>query len=220
MRTRDVLTLKALRRRLRPLKRWFNRVIRIDAGIFLSKPISVGPEIDLDRSQVVVDMTDAPIMSVHCSLPKIEFEKRIASGHKFYEFWVNSEPVGYNWMASPGSRIGVLHDLMLLVPEKALYLWDGVTEPKHRGKGYLAAMIDGILALNSAETNIAWTAVAVGNHSSRRALAKAGFSPMFTYVSAQLFGKTLVSLVFSGGRVSRAQPVFDRLSQAPCLALR
>lgn len=211
--------MKALRRRLRPLKRWFNRVARIDAGIFLSKPILVEPEIELDRSQVVVDMTDAPNLSVHCSLARSEFEKRVRAGNKFYEFLVNSEPVGYNWMACPGSRIGVLHDLMLIVPERALYLWDGVTKPKHRGKGYLAVMIDGILALNSSETRIAWTAVAVGNRSSRRALAKAGFSPMFTYFSAQLFGKTVVSLVIRDGRLARAQPVFDRLSREPCLAL-
>ncbi|MBW7470103.1 GNAT family N-acetyltransferase [Marinobacter sp. M216] len=207
--------MKTLRRWLRPIKRWFNRTLRIDAGIFLSKPIEQDKLPRIDGSHEVSDMTDVTDLRSDLPFSKEEFKRRVREGHRFFEFFVDSEPVSYNWVACTGANIGVLHDLRLKVPENVLYLWDGATVPEHRGKGFLSAMINGILQDQSRNTSIAWTAVAVSNHSSRRALAKAGFQPMFTYVSVQLFGRTLLSFVIKDGRLAKAQPVFDRLAREP-----
>ncbi|MBW4933448.1 GNAT family N-acetyltransferase [Marinobacter sp. F4206] len=207
--------MKTLRRWLRPLKRWFNRNFRIDAGIFLSKPIEQDDPLSQDGSVEVADMTDVTDLRPDLPFSREEFDRRVQEGHKFFELFVDREPVSYNWVACTGANIGVLHDLRLEVPENALYLWDGATVPGHRGKGFLSVMINGILQDQRQNTRIAWTAVAVSNKSSRRALAKAGFEPMFTYVSVQLFGRTLLSFVIKEGRLAKAQPEFDRLAREP-----
>ncbi|MBW0146481.1 GNAT family N-acetyltransferase [Marinobacter arenosus] len=207
--------MKTLRRWLRPLKRWFNRTLRIEAGIFLSKPIEQNNPADKDDSVTVTDMTDMAELRQDLPFSEKEFKRRVREGHRFFELFVDREPVSYNWVACTGATIGILHDLRLRVPENALYLWDGATTPEHRGKGFLSVMINGILQNLSHKTSIAWTAVAVSNKSSRRALAKAGFEPMFTYVSVQLLGRTLLSFVIREGKLAKAQPVFDRLANEP-----
>ena len=210
--------MKAFRRLLRPLKQWFNRVVRIDAGIFLSKPIEPHHATDShDRS--VREVTGTACAQGTFPYSAEHFASRLANGNRFYEFFVGQELVAYGWLAGPGTQVGILHDLKLVVPPSAAYVWDVATKPAHRGRGHIVTLIEGMLSLNRVETRVAWTAVAIGNRSSRRALAKAGFSPMFTYFSAQLFGTTLISLVVREGRLTKAQPVFDRLGQEPSIGL-
>lgn len=209
--------MKTLRRWLRPLKRWFNRTVQIEAGIFLSRPIEQNPPPDQNGAVQVSDMTDMAELRPDLPFSEKEFKRRVNEGHRFFELFVDREPVSYNWVACSGANIGILHELRLQVPENALYLWDGATTPEHRGKGFLSVMINGILQDLSHNTRIAWTAVAVSNKASRRALAKAGFEPMFTYVSVRLMGRTLFSFVIKEGKLAKAQPVFDRLAHEPAL---
>lgn len=160
-------------------------------------------------------MTDAPVLKDGLPVSKEEFARRVSEGHKFYELFVNDKPVVYGWVACVGAHVGVLHHLKLTVPDNAIYVWDVVTAPEHRGQGLLGIMLGRIFNLHSRSTRVAWSAVAVGNHASRRALAKAGFNPMFTYFTIQLLGRTIFSAVLKKGRLMRAQPVFDCLGLEP-----
>lgn len=181
----------------------------------MSRPIeSVGCP-SLDEAFEVVDETAEPNRRPDFPFSEEEFGRRVSEGHKFYELYLDRSPVSYNWVACTGAHIGILHDLSLDVPQNTLYLWDGATAPEHRGRGFLSVMINGILQQESQHVRVAWTAVAVSNKASRRALAKAGFEPMFTYLSVQLLGRTLLSLVIKEGKPLKAQPVFDRLSREP-----
>lgn len=205
-------SLKTLRRLLRPVKQWFNRTLRIDAGIFLSKPIESNIDSSVYPSYEISDNTNAPFLRPDLPISKEEFASRVKNGNKFFELYVDQSPVSYIWVACTGSSIGVLHDLRLEIPENALYFWDVATAPKYRGRGLLSLIINGFLQQTRHNANVAWTAVAVSNQSSRRALEKAGFRPMFTYFSIQFLGRTLLSLVIKEGKLTKAQAVFDRLS--------
>ncbi len=207
--------MKALRRWLRPLKRWFNRVFRVDAGIFLSRQISPGCSPRPTGIGLLRDMTDTPMLRDGLPFSKTEFVRRVSAGHKFYELFVNDKPLVYGWVACVGAHVGVLHHLKLTVPDNAIYVWDVATAPEHRGQGLLGIMLDEIFNLHSPSTRVTWSAVAVSNHASRRALAKAGFNPMFTYFTIQVLGRTIFSAVLKKGRLVRAQPVFDCLSLEP-----
>ncbi len=207
--------MKALRRWLRPLKRWLNRAFRVDAGIFLSRQISPDCSYGSTGVGLLRDMTDTPMLRDGLPVSKAEFVRRVSEGHKFYELLVGDKPVVYGWVACEGVHVSVLHHLKLAIPDNAIYVWDVATAPEHRGRGLLGIMLGEIFNLHSRSTRVVWSAVAVGNHASRRALAKAGFNPMFTYFTIQLLGRTIFSAVLKKGRLVRAQPVFDGLSLEP-----
>lgn len=140
-----------------------------------------------------------------------EFSRRNLGGHVLYELFVEDVPVCYGWVAQKGSQVGILHDIEMRVPDHALYIWDCATPPAHRGRGYFQTLLRGLVTDPSSAATLALVAVDSNNEASRKALDKAGFRPLFTYLSVRILGRGLMSLALKDGKLTRAQPVFDQI---------
>lgn len=202
-------TFKA--RWLRPVKQWIYRLVEIKSGILLSQSISDQPASASDSGSSPPDIAEATGKESDLPVSDAEFQRRVRQGNRLYKMHVDEKLVCWGWVASPGTRIGVLHDLYLTVPERASYIWDCATSPEYRGRGYFPVLLDGILSAHRPTATLALVAVDTHNGASRRALVKAGFIPRFTYISARTFGLGLFSVAFSGRKVSSAQLWFDEL---------
>ncbi|MGM0767464.1 MAG: GNAT family N-acetyltransferase [Pseudomonadota bacterium] len=141
-----------------------------------------------------------------------EFLRRIGNGNVLYELFVDGQPVCYGWVAESGTRVGVLHDLRLVVPECGFYIWDCATDPAFRGKGYFRTLLHRIVNGMYPKATLALVAVDTNNGASRQALTNAGFRPLFTYISARVMSRGLCSVAFRNGKIAAAQREFDRLA--------
>ncbi|MEX2475930.1 GNAT family N-acetyltransferase [Marinobacter sp.] len=202
--------MKTLRQWLGGIKRRLLSLLEIKAGIMLCMPVPRAPGAlisDTEMPQALrraVDYRD----DLHCSEP--EFSRRCRKGNVLYELVVDGQPVCYGWVAEAGAHVGVLHELRLVVPAGAFYIWDCATAPACRGNGYFRTLLLGLVGEVYSTSTLALVAVDTGNKPSRRALASAGFLPAFTYISARVAGRGLLSVAFKGGKVSAAQAEFDR----------
>ncbi|QSP93691.1 GNAT family N-acetyltransferase [Marinobacter salinisoli] len=142
---------------------------------------------------------------------KNEFEKRGKQGNFLYELFVDDVPVCYGWMAGPGAKVGILHELNMRVPDHSLYIWDCATPEEHRGKGYFQSLLQMMMQAKGPETRFALVAVDSHNTASKAALKRVGFQPLFTYWSCRVFGRVILSMAFRDGKLTWAQPQFDRL---------
>lgn len=210
--SKDTLFPNTLKKRwLRPLKQWIYRLLEIKSGIFLSQPIVDGAASENLRTTAPSHIIEANGTESGLPVSNDEFQRRALQGNRLYLMSVDSQLVCWGWVAGPSTRIGVLHDLHLTVPDRALYIWDCATVPECRGRGHFQTLLDGILNAHRSTSTLAMVAVDTHNGASRRALVKAGFRPGFTYISARTFGQGLFSIAFRGRKMSKAQPWFDDL---------
>lgn len=140
-----------------------------------------------------------------------EFDRRNRQRGVLYELLVDGRPVSYGWVARGGAQVGVLHDLHMTVPEHAFYIWDCVTPPQFRGRGYFQSLLKEMLAASDSGVTLALVAVDTKNTASRKALANAGFLPLFNYLSIRVLGRVVLAVANRGRHLSRAQPIFDGL---------
>lgn len=207
------MRLESVKRVVRPLKRGLSRAFEFKSGIMLSRPASA----DRTPSRVLSDTAEATLRQVSEFRPELpvsamHFHLRQTSGNEFYELLVGGQPVCFGWVANGGSRIGVLHHLSLTVPASSFYIWDCFTPVPFRGNGYFQQWLGQLLAQQPAGAR-ALVAVDTSNAASRAALARAGFSPEFTYLSVRVFGCRCLSVALKNGRIRAAQPSFDDFSQ-------
>ncbi|EDM49007.1 N-acetyltransferase [Marinobacter algicola] len=201
------------KRWLRPIKQWVYRLFEVKSGILLSQSVVDVSVSEATRDNAPPHITEARGMESGLPVSSEEFQRRTRQGNRLYQMHLDNQLVSWGWVAGAGSRIGVLHDLYLTVPEGALYIWDCVTIPEYRGRGCFPRLLEGILCANRPTSTLALVAVDVRNGASRRALVKAGFRPGFTYISVRTLGLGLFSIAFKGRNVGRAQPWFDAIGQ-------
>jgi RimJ/RimL family protein N-acetyltransferase len=204
-------TLKTLRRWSGVIKRRVLGLCEIKAGIMLSRPVGVATAEARPVSDAVPEIRSTREYREGLPWSEAEFLRRTNAGNVLYELFIEGQPVCYGWVAEAGARVGVLHDLHLVVPERGFYVWDCATSPAFRGKGYFLALLTGINRGAYPSATLALVAVDTGNGASRRVLARAGFRPMFSYVSARLAKRPLFNLALCDGRLGAAQREFDRL---------
>ncbi|SFM53968.1 Acetyltransferase (GNAT) family protein [Marinobacter zhejiangensis] len=200
--------MKTLRRWLGPIKRRLMRVVEAKSGIMLHQPVKPGAT--GVRASAMLALTTKYRQGL--ALSEGEFLRRTGQGNVLYELFVDGDPVCYGWVGQGGSRVGILHNLKLTVPDRAFYIWDCATLPDHRGRGHFQTLLKGLLECQGASSAAALAAVDTGNTASRKALEKAGFKPMFSYFSLRVGGRVLVSLAIRDGKLMRAQPEFDRVA--------
>jgi hypothetical protein len=201
------------KRWLRPMKQWVCRFLEVKSGIFLSQSVVDVSDSERTNDNAPPRVTEATRAEPGLLVSGEEFQRRTRQGNRLYQMHLDNQLVSWGWVAGPGTRIGVLHDLYLTVPEGALYIWDCVTIPEYRGRGCFPGLLEGILCAHRPTSTLALVAVDVRNGASRRALAKAGFRPGFTYISVRTLGLGLLSIAFKGGKIGRAQPWFDAIGQ-------
>lgn len=194
------------------IKRWLNRFFEVKAGIMLAQPTTLSracnDNIPTEKGVLIRTSQYRKTMPWR----ELAFDQRRLEGHTLYELWVGEQPVCYGWVAEPGTRVGILHDLHLRVPNDGFYIWDCATSPSARGKGYFCLLLRALVEGTYPDARQALVAVDTGNSASRRALQKAGFQPLFRYISARMMGRSLFSLAIRKGRPAPAQAEFDGIA--------
>jgi GNAT superfamily N-acetyltransferase len=109
--------------------------------------------------------------------------------------WVADEGgrfVHASWIETRAAWVGEA-DRFFVVPEGGAYIYESFTRPEMRGRGVYPAVLTAISA-ELAQRGIAtlWIAAEATNHSSLRAIAKAGFSPSFQIEVRRRWGRTQV----------------------------
>ncbi len=203
--------MKTLRRWSGVIKRRVRGLCEIKVGIMLSRPVGVATAESCPESDTASEIKSTRKYREGLPWSEAEFLRRTGAGNVLYELFIEGQPVCYGWVAEAGARVGVLHDLNLVVPERGFYVWDCATRTAFRGKGYFFALLQGINHGAYPSATLALVAVDTGNGASRRVLARAGFRPMFSYVSARLAKRPLFNFALRDGRLVAAQREFDRL---------
>ena len=203
--------MRTLKRYLRPVRRISNRMLECKAGILLARSVEAAAKTGNHEAapDAMVDRITRHASGLPVSAE--EYQLREEQGNKLYGMMVDERLRSYGWVASAGTRIGVLHDLHLTVPDQAIYIWDCATDPDFRGQGYFQKLLDAIVMMHCPTSKTALVAVDSRNEASKKALLKAGFRPVFTYLSVRSLGRVLVSVVIKNGKLRRAQAQFDAL---------
>jgi hypothetical protein len=182
--------------------------LEVRSGIFLEKMLSPVPPGRLT--------TGGPgrVCLVEGSDPSIPYStttlaRRRQSGSALYALYIGDEVATYGWLADAGTKVGIVHELYLKVPDKTVYIWDCVTRPSFRGQGCFPRFLTGTAAACRAGPVLAQVAVDSRNAASQRALAKAGFKPCFRYTSIKCFGRVVAAYGRDHRGLRSGQSLFD-----------
>ena len=143
-------------------------------------------------------------------LEKSTVLQRMEQGHVLYGLEDEGIIVTYGWVSGGGCKVGILHDISLIVPQEAIYIWDCLTVPSQRNRGRFQALLQGIIERHD-RIHTAYIAVDTRNDASIRALFKTGFQPLFRYYGVRLLQKPALGISIKQWRVARAQRTFDSL---------
>ncbi len=200
--------MKTLKRSLGLLKRKLGRMVEIKAGILLHQPVAAREGAGIPGAE----LARASVYRPDLDYSKDEFTRRNLRQNDLYELLVDQRPVCFGWVARAGARVGILHDIQMTVPDRAFYIWDCVTPPEYRGRGYFQSLLKQLVSSRDTGANLALVAVDTRNTASRKALAKAGFQPLFSYLSIRVLGRVVLAVANRGHRLSQAQILFDQLA--------
>jgi GNAT superfamily N-acetyltransferase len=99
-----------------------------------------------------------------------------------------------SWVATQSAWVGEA-DRSFVVPPGDAYIYQSFTTPEMRGKGVYPAVLNTISArLGARGIAKLWIAAERTNHSSLRAIEKAGFSRTFEIEVRRRWGRTKVSV--------------------------
>jgi hypothetical protein len=101
---------------------------------------------------------------------------RFAQGHRLFALCRDDQPVSYAWVRR-GRRfqVGELGGKTAVSDVESVWIWDCVTPPPKRGRGYYPQLLDGLLYLFQREDVIIFCGVR--NHASVRGIGKSRFTP-------------------------------------------
>ena len=108
-------------------------------------------------------------------LPEI-VSARFAQGERLFALYRNDQPVSYAWVRRARRfQVGELGGKTAVSDAESVWIWDCVTPPPIRGRGYYPALLDGMLYLFQHEDVIIFCDVR--NHASVRGIGKSRFTP-------------------------------------------
>ena len=100
-------------------------------------------------------------------------EARARQGHQLYALLLQEAPVCYGWVSNRSSfEIGELSGTCDL-GKSTLWIWDCVTPPGHRNRGYYTAFLTALLVETGSQNPVIYCDSK--NGPSRRAIEKSGF---------------------------------------------
>lgn len=196
------------------------RLLEVKAGVMLAQPVLPEASGTTNHGLTEPVLRHAVDYRADLAFSKSEFVRRTRQGNRLYELLSGEKWLSYGWVAEAGTRIGVLHNLQLTVPDRGFYIWDCATDPAVRGQGHFRTLLKGIVNAHYPDSTMALVAVDTGNTASRKALANAGFKPVFTYFSVRILGFVPFSFAFREGKITAAQPLFDELGLGKAAARR
>lgn len=103
-----------------------------------------------------------------------EVTDRLTNGHCPYVARMDSQPVGYGWLATSKVSIGEL-DINVELPPDDCYLWDFATLPDWQGRGLYPRLLQSILEQEIQNAKRFWIIHAPENLPSGAGMSKAGF---------------------------------------------
>lgn len=195
------------------IKRRLGRLLEVKAGVMLAQPVLPETSVPPDHASAVPELCHTVHYRSELACSEPEFVRRTSRGNRLYELSAGEKWLSYGWVAEAGTHIGVLHNLHLTVPDRAFYIWDCATDPAARGHGHFRTLLKRIVSAHYPASTMALVAVDTGNTASRKALANAGFKPVFTYVSVRILGFVPLSFAVREGKITAAQPQFDELGR-------
>lgn len=132
-------------------------------------------------------------------------ESRTRQGHRLYALIAQGAPVCYGWVSNRSSfEIGELTGTCDL-GKSTLWIWDCVTPPAHRNRGYYTAFLTALLVEVGSQSPVIYCDSK--NIPSRRAIEKSGFVAFASVIRSRL-----------GTRVFRRDP--PDISQLPSLEMK
>ncbi|MEQ9546518.1 MAG: hypothetical protein RIK85_10985 [Marinobacter sp.] len=196
------------------IKRRLGRLLEVKAGVMLAQPVLPAETyVAPDSASGVLELRHTVHYRSDLACSEPEFVRRTCLGNRLYELSSGETWLSYGWVAEAGTHIGVLHNLQLTVPDQAFYIWDCATAPASRGQGHFRSLLERVVGDHYPSSTMALVAVDTGNTASRKALANAGFKPVFTYVSVRVLGYVPFSFAIREGKITAAQPQFDELGR-------
>ena len=198
--------MKLLRRLLRPVKVRVLRIVEFRRGIMLVTAVPKRCAGALEATCRVIRVESLPGDS---PLEKEKVLQRWSEGHCLYGIMMDDALLAYGWVSGAAAAVGVLHAMVLHVPERSVYIWDCFTRPELRGRGLFQELLRGIVERHPG-IDIAYSAVDVNNAPSIRAMTKAGFRPLFRYYGLKLFNRPVLGVALTSRGLGPAQHSFDQ----------
>ena len=200
--------MKLLRRLLRPVKVRVLRIVEFRRGIMLGRAVPRHREGSGEAPYRVSRIESLP---ADFPLEEAKVLQRWSEGHSLYGIIIGDALITYSWVSDAGAAVGVLHSMVLKVPERSIYIWDCFTRPELRGRGLFQELLRGIVERHPG-IDIAYSAVDVNNAPSIRAMTKAGFRPLFRYYGVKLFNRPVLAVARTSRGIGPAQRSFDQIT--------
>jgi len=117
-----------------------------------------------------------PLHDALSGLDAVEIQTRLDRGHRLFVARLDGSVVAWGWSATREASIGEL-GITFSIPPGNRYLWDFVTLPVWRGRGFYPLLLRAIMS-GEADAEHFWIGHDHENVASARGVLKAGFSPV------------------------------------------
>lgn len=144
---------------------------------------------------------------------------RLRRGCRCFTAWVGDEPVAYGWLSTGSEWIGEL-GLEIRPPSGEAYVWNCVTLPARRLRGYFRALLLNVVAAASRE-GLARLWIGTMDGGAESAVVDAGFRPVLNMRVITVGGWRWLSLRPADGADRDAvKAAHSSLSPSPSSGLR
>jgi ribosomal protein S18 acetylase RimI-like enzyme len=201
--------VKLLRRLLRPVKVRVLRIVEFRRGIML---VTAVPPHRGGAREATCRVSLIESLPADSPLEEAKVLQRWSEGHFLYGIVIDDALITQSWVSGAGAAVGVLHSMVLEVPNRSIYIWDGSTRPDQRSRGLHQQLLRGIVERHPG-IDVAYAAVDVNNAPSIRALTKAGFRPLFRYYGLKLFNRPVLAVARTAKGLGPAQRSFDQITE-------
>jgi GNAT superfamily N-acetyltransferase len=158
------------------LTRNTKRLLRLQSIIFFQKTINSNACV---QKNDIVEIDAAQFRSSSLEMPGFPWSEakniqgRFSNGHKLYALSLNGNAVSFGWVSLQQSfDVGELRG-KCIVGTNAIWIWDCVTLPEHRGRGYYTRLLQSLLCLYPGSRYIIFSRS--DNDFSVRGILRAGF---------------------------------------------
>lgn len=146
------------------------------------------PREEVDPGLVVSEVTEdpgleiAPVMRID---PEV-VDARMARGCRCFVARLGDEVVAFGWLATGTEWIGELE--LEITPEPgAAYIWNCITHPAHRRKGFFRSLVNGI-ATHARGEGLKTLWIGTLDIPAAKGVADVGFVPAMRFTSVWMYG--------------------------------